>query len=305
MKSRSVCLKNPILDEQLLLTTYFSSKKDPQKKINAPSVDITYIKPWYDSVNKLELNGYILHDHLPGWFIDRYSTRHTKFISCKLGNYSLNDERFFLYLNLLLNYCPNVKRVFMTDGNDVFITKDPFPLVDLYLDNKLFVGRNNGNLLRQSYINREVRIPIFEKDYGEKLSRSFYNQPIYNAGILGGNIQVVIPFLKELTSILGACDTNNNNNMVAFNYAIHTKWYFRKHKRGLADYVPIRWYGLLERIFFNRITMNLTRLFYNRQKDHDNKNDFIGNNKHIVTSYPLCSAFKQYEEDSDAYFIHK
>jgi len=295
---------------ELIFTTYFNSKPDPQHiRSPTPSNSIDYIKPWYKSVNKLKLNGVVFHDGLSNEFIETYSTTHVRFVKCELGDFSLNDERFFIYLQYIIEFCPNAKHIFLTDGNDVVITKNPFVFVKNFKDNKLFVGRNNGNYLRQSNYNRLEMIPRFENDFGKKLERKFYNQTIYNAGILGGSKSAVIYQLSLMCYYFKLCNSSNNNNMIIMNYVIYHYW-FPKCKRKkmpttLGEIISINHYTLALRIYYNKYLNWFFRFFYNRNLNHDNKNDFEANTSNIVTSFPLCSSFKKYELNSSAYFIHK
>ena len=50
--------------ELYLVTCYFTRLKDPQHGIVRNIPDIKYIKPWYESVNRLKINGVIFHDNL-------------------------------------------------------------------------------------------------------------------------------------------------------------------------------------------------------------------------------------------------
>ena len=74
-----------------LLTSYFSKKIHPNDPKDHAVVgrnpdgrvsnnEINYIKAWYDSVNNLQLNGFVFHDNLSEEFVQQYTTNKIKFI---------------------------------------------------------------------------------------------------------------------------------------------------------------------------------------------------------------------------------
>lgn len=294
---------------ELVFTTYFTSKPNPQNLAEkAPDNDLKYILPWYNSINKLKIQGIIFHDNLSDEFVTKYTTEYVQFVKCKLGGYSLNDERFIIYYMFILENIHEISSVFMTDASDVIIQSSPFSFSKNYHENVLFVGRNNGNLRRQRAYNIN-KTRILEKEMGEKIEQNFYNMPIYNAGLLGGKTPVIIYFLRQLVNLILKCNSDKNLNMPAFNYIIYLYWYPKVNKplrrlagsffnidlyERLKDYITTR--GVLNKLFF---------FIYRQKKEHDNKNDNFANTKFIVTSYPFCSAFKKYEQNSDAVFVHK
>jgi len=293
--------------KKLLFTSYFSSKKSPQDTTSdAPKDSITYIEPWYDSVNKLQLKGIVFHDGLSDTFVKKYSTQCVTFVRCTLGSYSLNDERFILYLKYIKEYCLDLQYVYLTDANDVIITQNPFHILEKSNDPKLFVGRNNGHLLRQSRVNWSKRIPIFARESKVNLDRKFYNQTIYNAGIIGGSISSIKYLLLNMCYYFRLCNSHSNNNMVILNYTIYKFWFpnCRQQSTKIKEHIPMFAYRIFDLIFNNRFTSDMSNSLF-RPADHDNKNDILANTDYIVTSYPFCSKFKRFESESKALFIHK
>jgi hypothetical protein len=95
-----------------LLTSYFSKKAHPNSPQDSYVVgrnadgrvsnnEINYIKPWYDSVNNLQLNGFVFHDNLSDEFVEQYTTNKIKFIKVGDFEYSNNDYRFFCFRDFL------------------------------------------------------------------------------------------------------------------------------------------------------------------------------------------------------------
>ena len=203
--------------KNVIMTTYFCKKKDPQRNKKANSNDINYIKPWYNSMKKLGLNGIIFHDGLGKEFIKKYQTNKIKFEYINTNNfkYSLNDLRFFVYYDYILNN-KNIENVFMTDGNDVKVVSSPFNKFD-----KICVGSEESQINKNQWI--QDKINSFN-DNKKLYFKNDNNGKVYNAGILGGNRKNVLFFLEKMINIFKNIDEKNinkNNNMIVFNYIIY------------------------------------------------------------------------------------
>ena len=202
----------------VIMTTYFCNKKDPQRSKKAPCNDFSYIKPWYNSVKKLNLNGIIFYDGLSDEFIKKYETSNIKFAYVNINDtvFSLNDIRYFIYLDYIIKNS-NIKNIFMTDGNDITIVKNPFNIIQ---NNKIYVGSEvNGSI---SYLQDKYN-KINNKSNNYKINKNMF----FNAGILGGTRNQVIKFLQGMIDIFNNLDNNiksNDVNMGVFN--IVTNLYF-------------------------------------------------------------------------------
>ena len=134
------------------MTTYFCKKKDPQRNKYASCSNISYIKPWYYSLKRLNLNGIVFYDNIDNEFIKKYQTKKIKFIYVDSSKFTLsvNDQRYLIYYNYLLNH-PEIKNVFMTDGNDVTIVKSPF---DTF--NNICVGSELDYIDKSDYMKYKI-----------------------------------------------------------------------------------------------------------------------------------------------------
>lgn len=293
-----------IKSRELVLTSYFTSKSNPQGELSdAPSNNIDYIAPWYKSVNELKLNGIVFYDNLNSSFVKKYTTDYVQFAKCTIGSYSLNDERFIIYYLFLLKYYQKISSVLMTDARDVRFTQNPFDLIRLSKTHTLFLGRDEWNIRRQAE-NNPLRGFLFQLKLARKLENNFYNLPVYNAGILGGDTVSVLYFLRQLSYFLLECDSSANLNMPAFNYTIYFYW-FPKLQKGFYKLLGFFFKIRIYKVFKRKKIMKLVNLFYKSNLEVNNRIDLFANTKNIVTSYPLCSGFKKFEENSDAFIIHK
>lgn len=212
--------------DSVIMSCYMTSKPDPQRQVYQQNDSYEYIKPFYETVLKCGLHAIIFTDNLSDEFIEKYQTDRIIFKKCKIGGYSINDERFILYYQYLLSN--PYKYVLMTDVSDVFVNLNPFDL--LKNDGRIFVGTNVVGM------GCEKRTPMwFERrswkidPFNEKLKKARYDeigyQPnqiqIYSAGLLGSSYQQIMWFLVQMINIMLIIKSHKNYNMIIFNYIIN------------------------------------------------------------------------------------
>lgn len=259
-----------LLLEQAIFTIFFTGKKDPQHGIYRPKADVSYIEPWYNSVTKLGLKGIILHDGLEEEFIKKYENEQVQFRKCTLGNYSIFEERWFLYYLFLSR--TNIQKAFFADGSDVFITTSPFG----FITNKraLYIGRDDGNKIRHWRWHLEL-LNDFKEDSGYREAPTYIFQPVYNAGVVGGERNLLLFFMSRVINLVLMTQTERHKDMALLNLVVHT-------------------------YFFPRLEYKKTEPRFT-----DPANDQKSTHRYLVSGFPLNSAFRKYEYDSAAYFIHK
>ena len=205
--------------DNVIMTTYFCKKKNPQKDYFVAYNDITYIEPWYYSVKNLQLNGIIFHDGLNDEFIKKYETDKIKFIYANSNSYdiSINDLRYYVYFDYIIKN-ENIKNIFMTDGSDVTVVKNPFNKFK-----QLCVGSERSKGFKAICLKKKIE--LFNSNI--KNTFNYHKNPtntVYNAGILGGNRKDVLNFLKNMISIFDKFNSEiktKNLNMIVFNYVVY------------------------------------------------------------------------------------
>ena len=257
--------------KKIIVTCYFTLKPDPQTGYSRNAADFKYIQPWYDSLLKMGAHGIILHDGLEQEFIEQYQTSQIQFRYCEMGDYSIFEERWLLY-HLFLQQLPRLEKVFFTDGNDVYITQNPFP----YITNEtaLYVGRDNANRIKDSgWLKEECDKFIEESNY--QLPKTFTYQWVYNAGVAGGSRNLMFFFTAEMSKLIFKAKTNYHKDMTLLNIVIHEHFY-----------------------------PQLSSGNYN-QKLVDSSNDPFASHQELITGFPFNSGFKDLDLQSKALFIHK
>ena len=278
----------------VVLTTYFASRPDPQTGIFVPADDLGYIAPWYRSLRATGSHGVVFHDHLSPGFVARHETHRIRFIRVRLGRYNLNDERFLLYLAFLLDHPSPV--VFMTDATDVVITRSPVELVADPGVPRIFVGRDRFNLLGQSGWMAQMARSI-ESLTGWRPPPGLAESPMVNAGVVGGPLFPVLFLLVEMVRRFLLLASPEEHDMFVLNQVIHR--HFRPGGAPKLFGAPFR--GLELR----QPERELPGL-----PDHLGRSVLPGRDGHacsfhVASGYPVCSLFGQFEDDSDAFFIHK
>jgi hypothetical protein len=186
----------------VLLTSYFSQKVHPNDPLDHWVVgrdidgrvsqnDIKYIKPWYDSVKSLELNGFIFYDNLTDEFVEEYTTEKIKFVKVEPSDYSNNDWRFFCYRNFLEEN--NFDNVFLSDGSDVTVVKDPSLIISEFSDIDLFICKDSIKLSEFPYVD------LHKKTDWDNLVWFLITQnrmDLINMGVIGGSYKNILDFLN-------------------------------------------------------------------------------------------------------------
>ncbi len=260
-----------------VLSTYFTSRADPQENTRQDRMvvrnnDESYLAAWYGSVREHGLRAIVLHDDLAPEFVQRFETEDIRFLRCSLGSYSLNDERFFLYLDLLRGL--PVRGAFATDISDVTLGGNPAKLLERRA--RIFVGRDRWDKIRCSDWMRS-KLDESAGPLGLAGDSRFLEQPLFNAGVLGGRREDLIAFLTHMTEALSALDNDRNHNMVALNLVLYRHYFGSAYR-------------------FKPFT-GQTRT--NPACDPD------ASVYPISSGFPVCSEYKAYQVDSEAIFRHK
>ena len=207
---------------EFVFTTYFTSKMDPQRWTFTKANDFRYMSAWYDSLINQGLQAVIFHDGLSQEFMDLIEPQ-VFLKKVLLGDHSMNDERFLHYMRYIESR-PNIKRVLLTDISDVVFLRNPFDLMRL-LGDRLYIGEDrliSPTVGSNGWLQNKL-IKCYGLDFdehGDTKSLSKFSV-VYNAGVIGGPRNVVLRFLRKLTTVLNTSPTNKNCNMAAVNYIAH------------------------------------------------------------------------------------
>ena len=189
----------------VVCTSYFTLKPHPNDPKDAAVVgrgedgfvlkdSILYIAPWYDSMCDLGLDGRVFYDGLSDRFVERYTTDKIKFVKCTPSDYSNNDWRFHCYLNHFTNNDEQFDSIFLTDGSDVIVVKDPGNIISEFPETKLFVCKDSVKLNEFPYLSFHDQYKLPGRI---KFLLNGNRWDLINMGVIGGTRENILEFLQE------------------------------------------------------------------------------------------------------------
>ncbi|GAB2633339.1 hypothetical protein [Belliella aquatica] len=288
-------------EELLVLSNYFTSKNDPVRGIRQKNDNFSYMEAWYKSIHELGLRAIVFYDQLSSEFLEIYSSDRVSFVPCKLGKYSLNDERFFIFHEFITQLSPEIYIV-TTDINDVVFNKNPLPLLRENTE-LVFVGRGDRRVWKNGTWTLTA-LNAFNKKYPRKIPPSIFYFPVLNPGTVGGNSGNVSEVFKKMCTIFESIGDDGNYDMQAFNYIM------------MRDYVPFslwfdKWISFSWAYWYHYISYRIHRKLegkYRKEKyDLRNVEESIVKNNLVHAGFPFVSMFNWFESkgESKAYLIHK
>ena len=218
----------------LVMTSYFASKRDPQRRHTWKKDNYAIMRKWHLSIKRLNLSAVIFHDHLSDEFIAKFSTSRLAFVYVNLGSRSTNDDRYTHYLRYL-ERSPFVRYVVLTDISDVEIKLNVFSRMHDLDQNTgiqhIFVGQDvvNNKAVGSNAWMRNVMYKCFKvngrkKEKPAKVKALNSRSMLLNAGVVGGARHPLLRMLRELVSIMQSLPVKHNCNMAALNYILHTRF---------------------------------------------------------------------------------
>ena len=190
--------------ENILLTCYFTGVSDPQSG-EAWKADISQVDELINSLQGVKL--VILHDCFD---FDEY--RGAKLVRVETSR-NPYFQRWFSYMEFIES-CDNLDKVFCIDATDVQLQLYPFDDME---NSRIYVG-DEESMIDNVWLKRHHNVSVFRDFY-----RVYRKRKLLNAGIVGGHKDIVIRFLKDLTSFYNKHDGFlGDTDMAALNYILHT-----------------------------------------------------------------------------------
>lgn len=204
------------VQQGVVITVMMTQKPDPQRGEPISSDYLNYIRPWWTTVNKVGLQGVILHDGLPQNFISEATTENVSFTKCELGQFPILHQRHFAVRDYLRQ--STAEYVLITDVSDVAFKRDPFELmVSQPEEIRLFIGSEKKPIGRNKCLKSEMRDQYGNVEHAERT--------VVNPGILGGRRKEVIDFLNLLTDEIEAHGHHLiNSDMCMVNRVFHRNY---------------------------------------------------------------------------------
>lgn len=203
----------------------FSFGVDPQAGKVYEKDSRQHIALWADSVQRLGLQGVVLHDdaYSPA-FVERERSEALGFARMDLEqeglhsdeartNLTTSDWRFIAFHDYLEQHQDELRYVLLTDAHDVEFRRDPFRYMralDEAADHGYVYGQEEWRprvaLFDPTKVNEsgeEITAfsrlkPYWKACFGTPMPEAYTLGRMPNCAILGGRVEVVLPFLKRM-----------------------------------------------------------------------------------------------------------
>lgn len=208
----------------VVVTVMMTRKPDPQRGAPITEGYMEYISPWWTTINKVGLQGVILHDGLPEDFIRKATTDYVTFDRCESGDFPILHQRHFAVRDFLRK--SKAEYVLITDVSDVAVKRDPFQIIAEHTPEVcLVIGSEAKTIGRNRCLRSEIT-----RQYGEEV---YLDRKVVNPGILGGRREDAIRFLELLTDEiqrLNSCLLASDMSII--NHVFHTHYDISKVLTG-------------------------------------------------------------------------
>ena len=204
------------------LSAYLCIDKDYHKDIKISKNNYDYIKEYYESILKHNLDATIIVDDMSINFMKKFTTDKINFYNVKPKNNKMliHDERFYYFLKMV-KYYKNTEYFLISDISDVIIINNPEKILCLSKD-KLYVCKENENIDLNKWFSNYLDKINFYKYY----KSLFNNKLLLNCGGIFGHRTLIIKLLKRMIIIMRKIYSENKNleiplDMFVFNYIIY------------------------------------------------------------------------------------
>ena len=224
----------------VILTSYFSKKKHPNAPNDAHVVgrtadgtvasnEISYIKPWYESVKKLEIKGVVFHDALTDKFVEEYSTDYISFKKVGDFEYSNNDYRFFCFDQYLRDN-DSFDYVFHADASDVTVVKNPTELIESHDGVDYFACQDSIKLHEFNYMWAHEKYGFEDR---VKFLLNYSTWDLINMGVIGGRYQDMQNFYRRFREVRESMgDPDFNSDMWLCQYLLRSQFQHKNFIMG-------------------------------------------------------------------------
>ncbi len=206
--------------KNIILSIYYSSSIDPQRKRYQKKNNFSYIKKFYDSIIKNDMSAIIFHDGLSEDFITKYQNANITFLPIPNNTYgltSMNDIRFMIYLDFLTEN-KNFDNIIISDAADVIFNKNVFD--DIAVKDKLYVCYDRNRTFQHYHITDRIKYT-----YGSiQPFDGLMDKKLLQAGLFAGSYDVIMQCLGHMKIEFDTLvDKTCNTNYVVFNHIAYSK----------------------------------------------------------------------------------
>lgn len=218
-----------------IASSLFTTCIDPIRNTKwSPSTDIMDV--WYNSgVSLIQQNPnfklLVFYDQLNPNFPQKYNPEYVTFIKVEdCNNYSPHDYRWLIYHNFISTNFIDIDNIFFTDISDVIIKQNPF----LHIKNDiLYIGDEYEYPWENWWSSPRIKYYLDNLGNFNEIYEKYKYFSFLNAGILGGDKNIVLKFLDLMESYIGLTldKPYETTDMILFNYILY-KYFSDKINHG-------------------------------------------------------------------------
>jgi len=210
--------------DNMVITTFFTGVPDPQRAGEKWEYDYSKVEALVYSTEKNGCELTILHD---GCIQDKCLWVHP-FVNAIEVKSSITPyfQRWISIRDFLIERRGGLNKVFCVDATDVEMIRNPFGDMEY---GKIYTGDENALTNCQWMVTHHKNPILRQFMYGN----GGMPQQLLNAGLLGGEVNLIIDFLTELIDFYHFCQVEKHykgtedtgmTDMAAFNYIAYTKF---------------------------------------------------------------------------------
>lgn len=202
----------------VVLASYFNYMNDPQRGV-LWDTDYSDLLLLIGTVIQFNLEIKIFHN----CFVSTPKIKNCEWIRINPDiSYVPTVFRHFVYREYLKSH--RFDKIFMVDSTDVMMLKNPFPFVE---PSFLYVGEEKNKLVSNKWMKKEQGVNLKNfNDYFITIE-NYSDSPLLNAGIIGGDYDMVRQFLNFVTLYHSqhSQGLTTSTDMAIFNYTILKHFY--------------------------------------------------------------------------------
>jgi hypothetical protein len=190
---------------------YYSSKIDFHKNTRQKPNNFNYIKNYYNSILKNNLNTVIFIDNSHDSFRQKYSNKNIflRKTQLKVNNFLIHDVRFIEYYFYIKRHS-EIDFFILSDISDVIILNDVQNKINIKKD-KIYVGTEGSSIDNNIWFEEYLK---YCSVYDSNLNKLLYEgKQILNCGVLCGSRNILLKFLKIFISYLYKIYENNYDSI--------------------------------------------------------------------------------------------
>ena len=206
-----------------IMSVYLCSQPDVQRGIYFKP-EFSAVEAWVRSVQKCGMQAILFHDCFSAQQQKEWSNEHLRLIKVDAPvDVNALLYRYSLFESYLSRFKPCFRNVFFTDCTDVEVLQSPFTHPD-FNQKRIYAG-DEPSLISCEWMKREGQLLSSSNPAYATFEKEEANSSLLNAGIIGGDINTVLPFIKDMAALCDQWRSKVKTDMPLFNFLAYSNRY--------------------------------------------------------------------------------